>query len=125
MKSHVKGYCELIRFADDFVCLVQHEQEARKIERALHNRLNKYGLQPDKSKVISFGRGERQEAEREGRKASTFTFLGFMHFCDRTRKGGYKVGRTTDAKKFRAKCKELNDWLRRHRNAMDTTVDNA
>jgi len=122
VKTHIKGYCELVRYADDYVCVVQYEKDASKILRALHNRFNKYGLtlHPDKTRVFSFGRFEKQNAKLQNRKANTFDFLGFTHYCDRTRKGYFKVGRKTSAKKFRAKAKELNLWLKKIRNQILT-----
>ena len=54
------------------------------------------------------------------RKANTFDFLGFTHYCDKTRKGHFKVGRKTSAKKFRAKAKDLNLWLKKIRNQVLT-----
>jgi len=122
VKRYVNGYCELVRYADDFICLVQFENDASKILRALDNRFDKYKLQlhPDKTKVFSFGRFEKQNAKTQNRKANTFDFLGFTHYCDKTRKGYFKVGRKTSAKKFRAKAKELNLWLKSIRNLVLT-----
>ncbi len=89
---------------------------------ALENRFNKYKLtlHPDKTKVFSFGRFERGNAKNQNRKPNTFDFLGFTHFCDRTRQGFFKVGRKTAMKKFRAKIKELNIWLKQIRNLIPT-----
>ena len=122
VKSHVKGYCELVRYADDFVCVVRYEEDARKIEKALKNRFNKYGLEihPTKSRNITFGRFERENAVKQGRKANTFDFLGFTHYCDKSRKGSFKLGRKTSSKKFKAKCREMNDWLKDIRNQIKT-----
>ncbi|MBA7693993.1 hypothetical protein ES703_102593 [subsurface metagenome] len=122
VKNHLRGFCELVRYADDFICVVQYADEAQKIEKALKNRFNKYGLEihPDKSRTFSLGRYEGINAEKQHRKANTFTFLGFTHYCDKTRKGKFKVGRKTDCKKFRAKCKEMNAWLKAVRNFMKT-----
>lgn len=122
VKSHTKGFCKLVRYADDFVCLVQYQGDARRIERALSNRFNKYDLQlhPEKSRNISFGRYERLNASNAGRRANTFDFLGFTHYCDKTRKGYFKLGRKTSAKKFRAKCKDLNTWFKAIRNLLPT-----
>ncbi len=122
VKSHTRGYCELTRYADDFVCAVRYADDARRIERALLNRFNKYGLEihPEKSRVISFGRFERQTAEKQNRRPNTFDFLGFTHCCDKTRRGKFKVGRKTSRKKFAAKCKELNQWLKSVRNLVAT-----
>ncbi|MEW6202626.1 MAG: hypothetical protein AB1546_11650, partial [bacterium] len=41
-----------------------------------------------------------------------FDFLGFTHFCDRTRKGKFKLGRKTARARFRQKIKEMNRWLK-------------
>jgi group II intron reverse transcriptase/maturase len=122
VKSHVRGYCELVRYADDFICLVRYVDDAERIERGLHNRFNKYGLELHEAKTrrISFGHFERENAERQNRRANTFDFLGFTHYCDVSRKGKFKVGRTTSRKKFRAKSKAMNDWLKDIRNAVPT-----
>jgi len=122
VRNYVNGYCEIIRYADDFICLVQFENDAFKIERALKNRFNKYMLElhPNKTRVFSFGRYEKQNAISKNRKANTFDFLGFTHYCDKTRKGHFKVGRKTSAKKYRAKAKELNLWLKKIRNQILT-----
>ncbi len=122
VKSHTKGFCHLVRYADDYVVLIQYKEDAHKIRQALENRFNKYELQlhPDKTRIFSFGRFEKENAKRQNRKANTFDFLGFTHFSDKTRKGYFKVGRKTSAKKFRAKCKELNVWLKSIRNLVQT-----
>ncbi|ODS30874.1 MAG: strong similarity to group II intron-encoded protein LtrA, partial [Candidatus Scalindua rubra] len=41
---------------------------------------------------------------------------GFNHFCDRTRKGAFKVGRRTARNKFTRKIQEMNKWLKYVRN---------
>jgi RNA-directed DNA polymerase len=122
VKKHVRGYCELIRYADDFICLVQYENDAVRIEKALRNRLEKYGLtiHPKKSRRFSFGRFEKQNADRQNRKANTFDFLGFTHFCTTTLKGKFKVGYKTSRKKLAAKCKEMNEYLKGVRNLYKT-----
>lgn len=122
VKTHVKGYCEIVRYADDFVCVVRYAKDALLIERGLKNRFNKYGLEihPTKSRNISFGRFERGNAKVQKRPANTFVFLGFTHYCDRSRKGNFKVGRTTSRKKYSMKCKEMNSWLKSIRNQVKT-----
>jgi len=122
VKSHVRGYCEIVRYADDFVCVVRYADDARRIERGLKNRVNKYGLEihPTKSRKISFGRFERENAKIQSRRANTFDFLGFTHYCDRSRKGNFKVGRKTSRKKYTAKCRAMNAWLKAIRNQVKT-----
>lgn len=118
VKPNVDGFCELVRYADDFVCVVQYANEARRIERGLKNRFEKYGLEihPTKSRNISFGRYERQNAKQQNRQSNTFDFLGITHYCATTRKGKFKIGRKTSRKKFIAKCKAMNNWLKEVRN---------
>lgn len=45
----------------------------------------------------------------------TFDFLGFTHYCDRTRLGKFKLGHKTARKKFIQKAKELNQWMKKVR----------
>ena len=122
VKSHVKGFCEIVRYADDFVCVVRYADDARRIERGLRNRFNKYGLElhPTKSRNISFGRFERENAKLQNRRANTFDFLGFTHYCDKSRRGNFKVGRKTSRKKYTAKCRAMNAWLKAVRNQVKT-----
>lgn len=118
VKHHVRGYCEIIRYADDWVCVVQYADDAKRIEKAFYNRFSKYGLEihSKKSRRISFGRFEKENARKQKRRTNTFDFLGFTHFCDKTRKGYFKVGRKTSRKKFVIKCKEMTKWLKSIRN---------
>jgi group II intron reverse transcriptase/maturase len=124
VKKHVKGYCELVRYADDFICVVQQQESACKIEIALKNRFNRFGLEihPEKSGLFSFGRFERINAKRQNRHPNTFDFLGFTHFCSQNRKGGFKVGRKTSKKKFTAKCKDMKLWIKKNRNKTNKIV---
>jgi len=120
VKPQVRGQCHLVRYADDFVCMVQYHQSAVEIERMLRERFAKFGLRlhPEKTRTISFGRFERQNATRQGRKANTFDFLGFTHYCGLSRKGGFLLGRKTSGKRFRKACKQMNSWLRQVRGVM-------
>ena len=120
VKQHIVGFCEIVRYADDFVCFVQRGSESIRVERALKNRFNKYGLEihPTKSRTFSFGRFEQENAKRQNRRANTFDFLGFTHFCDKTRSGTFKVGRKTSRKKFTLKIKAMNLWLKGIRNLL-------
>lgn len=122
VRSQVRGYCEIVRYADDFVCVVRYADDAKRIERGLQTRFNEYGLEihPTKSRNISFGRFERGNARTQNRSANTFDFLGFTHYCDRSRKGSFKVGRKTSRKKYSEKCRAMNTWLKAIRNQVKT-----
>jgi len=118
IKRQVRGVCFLVRYADDFVCMVQYQDDAQHVLEALRERFTQFdlALHPEKTRVISFGRYERQNAQRQKRRPNTFDFLGFTHYCDRSRRGKFMVGHQTSRKKFRKKCGELNDWLQAVRN---------
>ncbi len=118
VKRQSRGIVMMVRYADDFVICVQYKDDAEQILVALRNRLEKFGLElaEDKTKIIGFGRYAVENASKKGQRAGTFNFLGFTHFCDKTRSGRFKVGRTTDRKRFSAKMKEMNNWLRSVRN---------
>jgi group II intron reverse transcriptase/maturase len=120
VKKECRGVVEMVRYADDFVVCVQHKGEAERILMMLRERLQKFGLElaEEKTRIIEFGRYAEENARDNGRRPDTFNFLGFTHFNDRTRKGKFKVGRKTDRKKFAAKLKEINQWLKEVRNAV-------
>jgi len=121
VKVQLKGFAQLVRYADDFVVCFQSEREAKEFGKELEQRLGKFGLKiaKDKSRIIEFGRTVWQKAQREGEKVATFDFLGFTHYCDRTRKGAFKLGRKTARKKFIQKMKEMNQWLKKVRNLVE------
>ena len=122
IKPGLEGYAGLVRYADDFICMVQTVHDARKIEQILRERFARYGMElhPEKTRGISFGRHEERNAKRQKRRANTFDFLGFTHYCGKSRKGNFMVHRRTSSAKFRKKSKELNVWLKAVRNAMLT-----
>ena len=118
IKPELKGYAQLTRFCDDFVVVFEREEEAKAFGEALPGRLAKFGLKikESKSRIVEFGRSVWRKAQEEGCRVGTFDFLGFTHYCDKTRKGKFKLNRKTSAKKFRAKLKALNLWMKSVRN---------
>lgn len=111
------GQMYYVRYADDFLACFQYRGEASAYLCELEQRLGRFHLKvaPSKTKLLAFGRFAEREARWEGRKPETFDFLGFTHYCGRTRKGAFKVKRRTSAKKRKAKLRELKDWLKRRR----------
>ena len=116
LRKELVGYAEIIRYADDFVILVQNKEDAEKILKSLRHRLEKFGLElsESKTKVVRFGRTANKNVE--GNKPGTFDFLGFTHYCDKSRKGYFKVGRKTSAKRYSQKIREMKQFLKRIRN---------
>ncbi|NIQ07837.1 MAG: group II intron reverse transcriptase/maturase, partial [Candidatus Korarchaeota archaeon] len=85
-------------------------------QRALSDRLNKFGLRLNQSKtrLIEFGRFAKSNFENKNKgKPETFDFLGFTHYCSvRKSDGGFKLGRKTIAKKMKAKLIDIKEALR-------------
>lgn len=119
LKSSLKGYAGLVRYADDFVIGCQYEDDATRIVEAIKDRYAKFWLtlSADKTKVIEFGRfaKERRQRRKQG-KPATFTFLGFTHYCDTTRNGRFTVRHKTSKDKYRSSVKRLKDWMRSMKN---------
>ena len=121
VKGQLRGFARLVRYADDFIVCFQRRNEAKAFGEMLEQRLGKFGLKiaKDKSRVIEFGRNVWQKAQVEGKKVATFDFLGFTHYCDKTRKGKFKLGRKTASVKHRQKMKAMNIWMRKVRNRVE------
>ncbi len=112
------GQSRMIRYADDFVVCFQREVDAIRFRHELDERLSRFSLEisPEKTKTIEFGPFAEAKAKRRGAKAATFDFLGFTHYCDRSRNGRYfRMKRTTSRKKFTAKIRMFRDWLKANR----------
>jgi RNA-directed DNA polymerase len=120
VKPQMRGECHLVRYADDFIVMVRYQDDAQKLMHVLRERFEQFGLQlhPDKTRVISFGRFEPENAQKQGRKANTFEFLGLVHYCARSRAGKYMPGHRTSANRLRKKLKEMNLWLKVERNRL-------
>lgn len=121
VKKQLNGFARLIRYADDFIVLFQYGSEAKAFEYMLRQRLDKFGLKvsEEKLRIIEFGRYVWQKAQREGKRVATFDFLGFTHYCDKTRKGKFKLGRKTASSRVRNKLKAINLWLKNVRNLVE------
>jgi group II intron reverse transcriptase/maturase len=114
IKPKLKGYAQLIRYADDFVLCFENENEAKEFIKKLEERLAEYGLRI-KVRLIKFGRREWYKAQKEGRKVATFDFLGFTHYCDKSRKGKFKLSSKTSKERLRRKLKTMSQWIRNSR----------
>lgn len=118
------GPARLIRYADDFVVCFATQADAERYRRELPLRLAEFGLEvePSKTKVLAFGPNAAKRAKQEGKqKPESFDFLGFTHYCSRTRDGKrFRMKRVTARKKFRAKLAALKQWLKENRAKMTT-----
>lgn len=110
-----RGEAYLVRYADDFICCFEYEEDARAFYAGLVERLGKFSLElaEDKTRIIAFGK--RAEENKDGEGPNTFDFLGFTHYGGKSRHGKFRVKRRTSRKKFRASLLRAKEWLRRNR----------
>ena len=114
----LRGYADIIVYADDFVCCFQNKDEAEEFYERLKHRMKNFGLELEesKSRLIEFGRHAQERSMVNGKKPETFTFLGFTHYCSKSRNGKFRVKRKTSRKKFQKKCKEVHREIAKMRN---------
>ena len=120
IKKQCRGEAYYFRFADDFLACFQYKADAEDFMNQLGDRLEDFGLElsPEKTRCIEFGRYARENAHKRGQKPKEFTFLGFTHYCGKTKKGYFKVKRRTSHKKFGQCIREFTDWVRRSRGVL-------
>ena len=107
----------VIRYADDTIVGFQHEHEAKAFLHDLQERMREFelALHPAKTRLIRFGRHAAKQREERGEgKPETFDFLGFTHFCTRSRKwGSFVIGRKTIKKRMLKQLQAVKMELRR------------
>jgi RNA-directed DNA polymerase len=104
-----RGASFLHRYADDFVCGFQREEDAQRFYRELEERLQKFGLElaKDKTRVMPFSRYRQGE--------TSFEFLGFEFRWGVDRKGRARLKRRTARKKLRNSVNRVAEWCKQHR----------
>lgn len=111
IQPEMKGFCGIVNYADDFVCCFQYKEEAERFYERLKHRMEYFGLSlaEEKSRLIEFGRFAKANRKKRGEgKPETFDFLGFTHYCSKSKNGKFRVKRKTSKKKFAKKCKEVH-----------------
>ncbi|HEX2521077.1 MAG TPA: reverse transcriptase domain-containing protein, partial [Terriglobia bacterium] len=108
VRKHCRGEACLIRYADDFVCAFEYQQDAERFHRVLGKRLEKFGLELSqaKTRVIEFNR----ESEK-----TSFEFLGFEFRWSRDRAGKAHLKRRTARKKLCSSLSRFAEWCRENR----------
>ena len=84
-KPRLRGSCQLVRFADDFVMAFEDARSGRRMLDVLGKRLGRYGLtlHETKTRYVDF----RPKRPRAHDPDTTFDFLGFTHVWGRSRRG--------------------------------------
>ena len=105
-KKLCKGEAYIVRYADDFVCMFQYENDAKMFYDMLIKRFAMFKLEvePTKTKIFKFGRFSKEN--------NTFDFLGFTISNCKTRNGHYRVDYSTSKKKSDAKMQMFSDFVK-------------
>ena len=109
-RRRARGRVTIVRYADDFVMGFEKETDAREMLVDLKERLAQFGLllHEDKTRLIEFGRFAALTRRKRGeRRPETFAFLGFTHYCGRTRDGRFILKRKTQSSRLMRKLKAL------------------
>ena len=114
IKPRLEGECYLIRYIDDFIVCFERKSDAKRFVDVLGKRLAKFALtlEPNKTRLIEFGRFAERNAKARGEKPETLYFLGFTHYCTTSRKGRFMVGRKTEKSRLRRSMNHLKDRIR-------------
>lgn len=116
-KKDIAGYAQLVRYADDFVIGCQNKREAEKIHKDIRERFAQFGLKlsEEKTRIREFGRFAQENRKRRKEKRETFDFLGFTHYCSKTRDGRYAVKVQTSRKRVKKSQQAMHMYLKEHR----------
>jgi group II intron reverse transcriptase/maturase len=122
VKKQCRGEAYYFRFADDFLACFQYKGDAEEFTERLSERVKEFALElaDEKTRCIEFGRFAREDARKRGEKPKEFTFLGFTHYCGKTKKGYFKVKRRTSRKKFAQSIRKFTDWAQHSRSVLRT-----
>lgn len=121
VRPRLRGKAALVRYADDFVLVIEREDDARRVMAVLPQRFARYGLtlHPEKTRLLDFRHPWRRQggpSEPPGPKGPrSFDFLGFTHLWKKTRKGGYAVCLQTASKRLSRALAVINQWCRANR----------
>jgi len=115
-RREATGDMIIVRYADDFIVGFQHEADARRFLDEMRERLQEFALSlhPEKTRLIEFGRLAAENRKRRGLgKPETFTFLGFIFICNKTRRGKFQIKRKSRRDRMRIKLQAIKQELRR------------
>lgn len=119
VQTRMKGRTFLVRYADDFVIGIEHEEDARRVQEVLPKRFERYGLtlHPEKTRLVAFappqpGKKDKEPPEQSGPgSGGSFDFLGFTHRWKRSKKGTPVMQHGTSSKRLTRALKSLRQWL--------------
>ena len=112
-KPRLRGSCQLVRFADDFVMAFEDARSGRRMLDVLGKRLGRYGLtlHETKTRYVDF----RPKRPRAHDPDTTFDFLGFTHVWGRSRRGRTVVRQITAKGRFTRALRAVHEWCKANR----------
>jgi len=114
-RREATGNVIFVRYADDIVAGFEYEADARRFRDAMRTRFEQFALElrGDKTRRVEFGRLAAAGRKRRGLgKPETFTFLGFIHICGKSRRGAFQLQRKSRGDRMRATLQEIKRKLR-------------
>jgi RNA-directed DNA polymerase len=119
VRQYCRGYCALLRYADDALAVFEREDDAHRFMRVLPKRLGKFGLRLNlpTTPLSAFGKRQAWQMFKAGQRPVTFDSLGFTPYWGRSRTGKARLKRKTSKKRVRRALVEINHWLRQERSA--------
>ena len=110
VKKYCRGRAYLCRYADDFVCAFQFQDDAERFYAELELRLEEFGLSlaTEKTRIVRFSSFHLKDK-------SSFDFLGFEFRWSLSRKLKPQVKRRTSRKNLRESRKKVDEWCRKSR----------
>ena len=117
--QHCRGYCAILRYADDCMAVFELEDDAQRFMQVLPKRLEKFGLRLNQSKtqLLAFGKRQAWQGFKNGKRLPTLDFLGLTHYWGKSQNGKVRLKRKTSKKRYRRALVTVNQWLRQKRNA--------
>jgi group II intron reverse transcriptase/maturase len=115
-KREATGNMIVVRYADDIVAGFEREADARQFWDAMRERFAKFALElhGDKTRLLEFGRFAAPSRQQRGLgKPETFTFLGFIFICGKSRRGAFQLQRKSRGDRMRATLQEIKVQLRK------------
>ena len=115
-RPRLRGNCQLVRFADDFVIALEDRHSGKRMLDVLGKRLGRYGLtlHEAKTRYVDFRR-RRPYGRHWMASATTFDFLGFTHIWGRSMQGKDVVRQITAKGRFARALRSVHDWCKSNR----------
>jgi group II intron reverse transcriptase/maturase len=113
VQPRLRGAAHLYRYADDFVIVFAHEEDARRVQEVLPKRLGKYGLaiHPDKTRLVHLKQPPRGGPPQH----ASLDLLGFTLYWGQSRKGNWVPKAKTSRARLNRALKQAGQWCRKHR----------